>query len=38
MKPNTKPYTYETSNYLGTGECEFKTQYNNHKKLFTLYR
>ena len=30
---NTETYTYEAASYFGTGEGEFKTQYNNHKKL-----
>ena len=28
---------YETTNYFGTVEGEFKTRCNNHKKLFTPY-
>ena len=37
LKPNTKTYTYETANYFGTGESEFKARYNNHKKLLFLW-
>ena len=37
LKPNTKTYTYETANYFGAGEGEFKAQYNIHRKLFTAY-
>ena len=35
LKPNTKIDTYETGNWFGTGEGEFKARYNNHKNLFT---
>ena len=35
LKPNTKTYTYETGNYFGTGEGEFKARSNIHKNLFT---
>ena len=37
LKPNTKPYTYETGSYFGASEGKFKAWYNNHKELFTLY-
>ena len=33
LKPNTETYTYEAASYFGTSEGEFKTRYNNHKKL-----
>ena len=32
-----KTYTYETANKFGATEVEFKAQYDNHKKSFTLY-
>ena len=31
-----KTYTYETANKFGAPEVEFKAQYNNHKKSFTM--
>ena len=37
LKANTKTYTYETANYFGTRESEFKAWYDNYKKLFTPY-
>ena len=37
LKVNTKIYTYETADYFGRGEGEFKARYNNHKKLFKPY-
>ena len=30
-----KTYIYETKNYFGTTEGEFKAWYNDHRKLFT---
>ena len=37
LKSNAKVYTYETANYFGTGEDEFKDSCINHRKLFTPY-
>ena len=31
MKTNARTYTYETANYFGTGEGEFKARYDDHK-------
>ena len=36
FKPYMKTYTYENANKFGATEVEFKAQYNNHKKSFTL--
>ena len=37
LKRNTKTYIYETANYFGTDQGEFKARYNNHKKIFKPY-